>query len=662
MITVANLWKAFGPRDLFTGAGLHVGPRDRVALVGPNGSGKTTLFEMLAGEQAPDRGEIQVVRQAVIGYLRQEAEPLPGCSLLDEVLTAAGDVTETGRRLAVLEEELAASQEGPERDRLIAEHAELHDRFTGLDGYSVEFEARSILAGVGFAGADLAMPADALSGGQLMRAALAKLLLAAPDLLLLDEPTNHLDIEAVEWLERFLRTYHGAVFLVSHDREFINQVATRVVEIDGGKLVAYKGDYDAYLVQRALATEQAEAAQRTRARQDAEAQEFIDRFRAKATKARQVQSRIKIQERARAEAGPRAPEVRRRAMGLAFPAPPRAGRVVVELQGVSFGYGATPLYTGLDLAVERGQKIALVGPNGAGKTTLLKLLAGVLVPQEGQRTLGHNVALAYFAQHQDETLTMTNRVLDEIAAAIPAGAAIRPGDLLGRFRFSAEDGRKPISVLSGGERTRLAIAKLLVTPLNVLVLDEPTNHLDIASRDVLEQALLAYQGALVLVTHDRHLIRSVANRVIEVRGGRVTSYAGDFGFYLAQREAAAGAASGNGAQAQGPGTVRKATKAPGRGEQGDQASAAERRRASAQARAELRSLQQSVSRIERELEAEAARLKELTDRLADPAVYSSGADVATLVDDYEARAKRVKDLEAAWEAAAGLLEQQTAAG
>jgi ATP-binding cassette subfamily F protein 3 len=653
VITVTNLWKAFGPQDLFTGADLRVGARERVALVGPNGSGKTTLFEMLAGTESPDRGEIAVLKQAAIGYLRQEADVLEGRSLLQEVLSAATEVEESNHKLTVLEAELEECPEGEERDRLLADYAEIHERLADLDGYTKEYEARAILGGLGFRDAEFDREVKAFSGGQRMRISLAKLLLAAPDLLMLDEPTNHLDVEAVEWLERFLKAYKGAIFLVSHDREFINGLATRVVEIDGGQLVSYKGDYEAFLAQRELVAEQAEAAERNRARQAAQAQEFIDRFRAKATKARQVQSRIKQVEKM---GGPAPKKKVRRTMGLSFPVPPRAGRVLVEFRDAKFGYGAglssTPVYEGLDLALERDQKVALVGPNGAGKTTLLKLLAGVLEPQGGERIVGHNAQLAYFSQHTDETLTLSNRLLDEVTGAIPAGSPIRPGDLLGRFLFSGDDMKKRVDVLSGGERTRLAMAKLLVRPLNALFLDEPTNHLDIASRDILEAALADYQGALVLITHDRHLIREVANRIVEVRDGKVTSYEGDYDFYLSRRQASV-AGSPNGKAAPSQPQVQAGTQAGA-------ASAAERRKAAAQARAAVKGLRDSLGRIERELEKAAAEMREVSERLADPDIYASGADVASLVADYEARTKRVRHLEAKWEEAAGLLEAQGA--
>ncbi len=641
MITVTNLWKAYGPQDLFTGTDLRVGARERVALVGPNGSGKTTLFEMLAGTESPDRGDVVVLKQATIGYLRQENDALAGRTLLAEVLSAATEVHETQHKLTVLEAELEDCPEGEERDRLLAEYADIHERLAELDGYTKEYEAKAILGGLGFRDADFGQPVETFSGGQLMRVSLAKLLLASPDLLMLDEPTNHLDVEAVEWLERFIKAYKGAIFLVSHDREFINGIATRVIEIDSGQLISYKGNYEAFVMQRELVAEQAEAAERNRARQAAQAQEFIDRFRAKATKARQVQSRIKQVEKM---GGPVATKRVRRTMGLSFPVPPRAGRVIVDLQGVRFGYSDTPIYDGLDLALERGQKVALVGPNGAGKTTLLKLLAGVLEPQAGERVVGHNAQLAYFSQHSDETLTLSNRLLDEVTAAIPAGSAIRPGDLLGRFLFSGDDMKKRVEVLSGGERTRLAMAKLLVRPLNALFLDEPTNHLDIASRNILEAALLDYQGALVLITHDRHLIREVANRIVEVRDGRVTAYDGDYDFYLSRRGQPAAAPPS-------PPHPRPPVAA---------ANPAERRKAGAQARAAVKGLRDSLGRIERELAQATGEVREMSERLADPAVYSSGTDVGVLVADFEAKTRRVRELEVRWEEAAGLLEAQGA--
>ncbi|MGH2808440.1 MAG: ABC-F family ATP-binding cassette domain-containing protein [Actinomycetota bacterium] len=638
MITVSGLWKSFGSRDLFAGADLRVGARDRIALVGLNGTGKTTLFEMLAGEQQADRGDITIARNVVIGFLRQETDALRGRPLLDEVLSVGSEVTEAGHRLAVLEDEIAQASEA-ERPELIAEYGRLQDRFTTLGGYSLEAEAKQILGGLGFRDADLQRPTESFSGGWLMRIALAKLLLASPDLLMLDEPTNHLDVESVEWLERFLKSYDGAVLLISHDRDFINGVATRVVEIWDRRLISYTGDYEAFVEQRRLMMEQSAAAAKNQARRQESLERFIERFRYKNTKAKQVQSKIKMLERMDTV------DVQRRSarvMKLAFPQPPRPGRVVAELNDVRFGYGDVAVYEGLDLAIERDDKIALVGPNGAGKTTLLKLIAGVLVPQAGERKLGHKTQLGYFAQHQIEALDPGKRVVQELEGAIPAGVNVRPRDLLGRFLFSGDDVEKHVSVLSGGERTRLALAKLLVSPANLLCLDEPTNHLDIPSRDALEDALEEYAGALVLITHDRHLIRNVATKIVEVRAGRVAEFIGDYDYYLDKREE------------------------PDEHEPVSRTSASARRsrkderRAGAESRARTKKLRDRVAAIERELDEITAENAKLEALLADPEFYASGDDVGDLVRDYNSNKRRIDLLELEWEEAGAALEAATA--
>jgi ATP-binding cassette subfamily F protein 3 len=652
LIAVSNLWKAFGQQDLFKGADLRVVPGDRLALVGPNGAGKTTLFEMLAGAITPDQGEIRVGRDVTIGYLRQETDTLRGRSLLEEVVSGATEAAEAGDHLRALETALAAAEPGEAHDRLLAEYGEAEARFSNIGGYTLESEAGRVLGGLGFKPDAFGRPAEAFSGGWLMRIALAKLLLAVPDLLMLDEPTNHLDLEAVEWLERFLRLYRGAVLFVSHDREFINAVATKVVEIDAARLVVYTGNYESFVVQRAAMAWQAEAATKHRARQAAATQEFIDRFRYKATKARQVQSRIRQLEREKADgAATPVPRKVQKTMGLRFPVPPRTGRVVLECSGVRFGYGDTPVYESLDFVLERSHKVALVGPNGAGKTTLLKLLAGALDPQAGSRIVGHNVKVGYFAQHQIEALDPSNRVLDEMVAAMPPGSEVNPRSLLGRFLFSGDAVQKRVSVLSGGERTRLAMAKLLASPLNVLCLDEPTNHLDIASRDVLEDALIEYQGALVLITHDRHLIGSVANRIVEIVGGRLTVYHGDYDYYLSKRD--------GDRRPEAPAATALAPRADRRQSPNGRQSPDGR---PPRPRPDVKRLRASVARIERDLEQVLAEVGRITSQLADPGAYAAGADVVALSREYELHTCRAKELEAAWEEAAGLLEAHEGAG
>ena len=628
MISIGGLVKGFGLRRLFHGAELRIGARDRLALVGPNGSGKTTLFEMIVGLQEADAGSISVTRGATLGYLPQTTDALRGRTIIEEVLAAAPAIAEAGHRLEILSEELAQEIDGSERQALIEEYGRLQDRFSALGGYSAEARAREICAGLGFSDADLDGPTDSLSGGWLMRVALAKLLVSSPDALLLDEPTNHLDLESVRWLEQFLRTFEGAVLLISHDRDFMNGFATRVVEIEREKLIAYTGNYESFVGQREMRARQSVAAAANLKRRTDQLELFINRFRYKNTKASQVQSKIKLLEKMGTV---EVIDNRRRAMSVRFPAAPRSGRVVIELDGVSFAYGDKRVYDGLDFAIERGQKVALVGPNGAGKSTLLKLLAGALTPAVGERRLGQNVHVGYFAQHQIEALDPSNRVIEELRTAIPPGLDVRPRDLLGRFLFSGDDVDKPVAVLSGGERSRLAMAKILVSARNFLCLDEPTNHLDIWSRDVLEDALESYDGALVLITHDRHLIRSVARTIAEVRDGRVRVFPGSYEEYV--EKIAAEEAT------QAPAVVAAST-----------TPAKERRRAGAAERAESNRRRNALRRVEDQLDALHAEIRAMEERMSDPAFYSKEEDVAAFMRAYGDTKSRIPTLEAEWDA------------
>jgi ATP-binding cassette subfamily F protein 3 len=470
-LTLAGLTKSFGERVLFRDASLHISGRSRVALVGPNGAGKTTLLEIVAGEQDADVGAVTSAKGTVIGYLKQEAIEMAGRTLLDEVLTVASEVTSLEHRIALLETDMAEETDAAEQERMIAEYGRLRERFEHLGGYTVEAEARAVLTGLGFRERDMARMTEEFSGGWLMRIALAKLLLRQPDVLLLDEPTNHLDLDAVTWLEGYLRGYDGAVLLVSHDRAFIDGLVDHVVEIDLGRLVSYAGDYTSYQRQKAASLERLVAEKKNQDRKIESTQAFIERFRYKNTKAKQVQSRVKALEKIeRIELPPEGPRVHFR-----FPQPPRTGELVVALEGVGKAYGDLRVYEGLDFRLHRGEKIALVGPNGAGKSTLLKLLAGALEPDAGTRTLGTHVEVAYFAQHQLEALSPRNSVYAELDAAAPGWTQGQVRGLLGAFLFAGDDVDKKVSVLSGGERARLALAKLLVKPAPFLA-HHPSRH------------------------------------------------------------------------------------------------------------------------------------------------------------------------------------------
>jgi len=631
VIAISKLTKAFGARDIFRDADLQIGARDRIALVGPNGSGKTTLIEMIAGEQTPDAGDISIAGGVVSGYLRQETDSLRGATILNEMMSARRDVTDTGHRLQILEDEIGHT-DGDERHRLVEEYGHIQHRYLALGGYDLEHEAKRILGGLGFREQDFSRPTESLSGGWLMRLALSKLLLVGPDLLMLDEPTNHLDVESVEWLEKFLGAYEGAIVLVSHDRDFINSIATRIVEIDQTKLTSYTGNFEEFIAQRELMVQQLEAAAKNQARKVAATQEFIDRFRYKASKARQVQSRIKSLDKMERASSP---ATRRRAMKVTFPQPPRPGRVVMELTDIKFAYDQSLVYEDLNLIIERGQKIALVGPNGAGKTTLLKLLAGALLPQAGTRTLGHNVDCGYYAQHQIEALTPSNRVVEEFQLAVPPHLNLNPRTVLGRFLFTGDDAHKRVSVLSGGERSKLALAKLLVSPHNILCMDEPTNHLDMISRDALDDALTEYTGCLVLITHDRHLIRSVANRIIEVVDGRITEFDGDYDYYLRKRSENRAVSSAR------PPSAEK-TK--------------QRRKSEAQARAGTKTLRDNVARLEAKIADSTMEVDRLTEQMSSPSFYSDCEDIGAFMKRFDSLRKQLGDFEKRWEEAATLLE------
>ena len=654
MLSLSAVSRSFGARTLFSGVSLRVVAGDRIALVGPNGAGKTTVLEMMASEQQPDTGEVARAKDLRLGFLRQEVADSRGRSVVDEVLSDIGGASELEQRLRDLERRMASAEEETQAE-LLVEYGWLHERFEHIGGYGLEAEARRVLAGLGFDDDRMDRDVGALSGGWMMRVALARLLLAGPDVLLLDEPTNHLDLASVEWLQGFLAEYGGAIVTVSHDRDFINSIATKIVELSDGMAVEYVGDYEAFVAQREERLSQQLAAHRNQQRKIAQTERFIERFRYKSKLASRVQSRVKMLDKLeRIEA----PDDTRRELRFSFPAPPRSGRDVVQLRGVEKHFGDHTVYDGLDLTLERGWNVALVGPNGAGKSTLLKLLAGALTPDAGERQLGHNVSVAYFAQHQVEALDLDKTVLAELSGAVDT-SKVNPRSMLGSFLFSGEDVDKRVEVLSGGERSRLALAKLLAHPANLLCMDEPTNHLDISSRDVLEDALVEYPGTVVLITHDRHLIRSVADHVIDVRDGQVTVYPGDYEYFLDKTGGQAEAVDPGGRQAVADpaGGAKRPSKAQIRKDEATKRAEAERRNRMYRATKELRA---RIAEIESELAEAEDEVRVITSQLADPAVYEDPEKSREMATQHHAAKDRSAVLMDRWEQLSEELETVTA--
>jgi ATPase subunit of ABC transporter with duplicated ATPase domains len=528
MIRLAQVSKQHGSQILFLEVSMAVFRGDRVGLVGPNGAGKSTIFRLITGAEEPDAGQVLVDKRVIVGHFSQEVGEMSGRTVLEETLAGAGEIFAISQELHALEHALADPAQSHALERLVARYGEVQARFDELDGYSLEARAREILAGLSFREASIDDDVAKLSGGWKMRVALARILLMDPDALLLDEPTNHLDIESILWLEGFLRSFDGALILASHDREFMNRLVTRVVEIDGGDLTTYTGDYDFYEQQRELAATQQEAQHARQRAMLAKEEAFIARFKARASHASQVQSRVKKLDKIERVEPPRS----RKVIAMSLRTPPRSGEDVAKLVGVRKAYGEHVVHDHLDLLIRRRERWCVMGVNGAGKSTLLKLVAGQSRPDAGEAALGASVKLGYFAQHAMEQLVADATVLETLEAAFPLASGSSLRTVLGAFGFSGDDVDKRCGVLSGGEKARLVLTRMLYDPPNFLVLDEPTNHLDLDTKERLVAALADFEGTMLFVSHDRHFLRAVSNRVLELGPDGPHTYRGGYREYV----------------------------------------------------------------------------------------------------------------------------------
>jgi len=535
MISFSRISKQYGRQILFVETSFQLNPGEKVGLVGPNGAGKTTLFRMIVGEEAADEGDVSVPKKLTIGYFRQDVEEMSGRSVLDEAIAGSGRVGALHHELESLQHAMGDPDQIGEIDRILERFGEVQEAYEHLGGYALESQAREVLHGLGFDDERIDGDVGALSGGWKMRVAMARVLLGRPDVLLMDEPTNHLDIESIIWLERFLTSYDGALLMTSHDREFMNRIVAKIAEIDGGEITVYSGNYDFYERERQIRETNREAAYARQQAMFAKEQRFIERFAAHAAKAAQVQSRVKALEKIEKVEPPRT----RRVVTFDFRTPPRSGDQVVTLEGVTKAYGTRVVYDGLSLNIRRGERWSVMGKNGAGKSTLLKIVAGALAPDAGEVKLGASLKMGYFAQQALDLLDPDLTIAEQLQRDFPQESIGVLRSLAGAFQFSGEDVDKKIRALSGGEKTRLVMARMLLDPPNFLVLDEPTNHLDLATKEMLVEALKDFEGTMLFVSHDRAFLRGLSNRVLELGGESGTdaephAYLGSYVEYVAR--------------------------------------------------------------------------------------------------------------------------------
>jgi ATP-binding cassette subfamily F protein 3 len=625
---------------LFEEVSLQVNRGDRIGLVGPNGAGKSTLFSLLLGDTSPDSGTIAIEKNATIGFLPQETAAAGDETVLELALAVSPDLVQA--------QKVINHHESGNTSDDAAYHRALHI-FDEHGGWELEPKAKRVLAGLAFREADFDRPARALSGGWIMRAHLARLLVMQPDLLLLDEPTNHLDLESLQWFQEYLRSYPGAIVMISHDREFLNQLVGSIVEIAHSKLVRYRGDWNSYVEQKAAREEQQLAAYKNQQKEIAALQLFADRFRAKATKASQAQSKLKQIDRMKKVA---APTARAKTIKFHFPQPVRSGLRVIAFKNVDHAYGEVVVYRGMQFHAERGQRTVLVGPNGAGKSTLLKLIAGVLPVQHGVRALGHNVRTGYFSQNRIDVLNPKHTVLESALDAPNPVSEQTARTVLGSFLFRGDDVFKSIAVLSGGEKSRLALVKLLLDPPNLLLMDEPTTHLDVGSIDALIGALKQYHGTLIFISHDVHFIRAIATSVLHINSGQLTPYPGDYDYYLdkskatSARTALTAGSNGNNEDRINPAPDRPL---PGlRKQKAQKRVEAETRNAMAKARREK---EKRLHELEMKIAVVEGQQKELATALEDPTVYERGGRATAINRELSSLADDLARLTAEWEEA-----------
>ncbi|MFP3870465.1 MAG: ABC-F family ATP-binding cassette domain-containing protein [Syntrophobacteria bacterium] len=646
MLSFSHVSKFYGKQNVLVDCSFQVNPGERVGLIGANGTGKSTVLRLIMGLEHPDQGQVSAPGHLSPGYLPQDVLQFHGKSVLHQVMDVASDVLAIEQKLSDLTSHMDRDLPAEEIQEAAERHSRLLEEYERRNGYDLEARARKVLAGLGFREGEMHRPVEEMSGGWAMRVALARILLSEPDLILLDEPTNHLDLDSLIWLEEYLVQIPSALLLISHDRTLLDRVVHRLLELENGKITSYPGNFERYLEEKEKGQQRQWAAYRHQQEQIRQINRFIQRNRARKDRARQVQGRIKMLEKMEIIQPPSLPP----RFSFQFPPPARASRIVVEFKGVSKSYGDLPVYRGLDLTIQRGERLALIGPNGAGKSTMLKLMAGVLEPDAGQVSVGSKITTGYFAQQQLEQLVPQQTVLhslSSVAGDMPQGQL---RSLLGNFLFSDDEVEKLVSVLSGGERSRLLLCRILAQQANLLLLDEPTNHLDLPGRRVLEEALKAFNGTVCLVTHDRHLINALANRILVINRGRVETFPGNYDDY---EEIWKSRIQETTEKSQSEPGRKQATPSPGK--------TREQKRLEAQWRNELHHRKNPLARklkeLEQTIEAMTARLEELNDLLSHPNTYEDGGRVTDLNLEYHQLKRSLEQYTSQWEETALALER-----